>query len=337
MSGQVLNIGIDIGGTNIKLGIVDGRGRILFQRKRATQADRGSSAIVSTILEQVDGLLNDAALSHEDIRSIGVGVPGTADSANGVVIYAPNLFWRNVPIVQAIEPAFRIPVYIAQDTRAAAWAEYLVGGAGDAGSVASVTLGTGIGCGMVFDGSIFNGALNTAGEFGHQIVEADGELCNCGRRGCLEAYAGGLAILRDAKKLIPAIGDLLNKEQREISVDDVFRLAQRGDERALELTRRTVKYIGIGLVNLINLNSIELIRLSGGISNAPRELLMEPLIAFVKDHVYEIATDRICISRSVLGDNAPLIGASLLYLDRSQKPHQREEDAIGDRDGSQGR
>ena len=317
MSGQVLNIGVDIGETNIKLGIVNDDGKILLQKKRATDANRGSDAIIKSIVEEVNQLLKDASLAEEEINSIGVGVPGTADSANGIVICAPNLFWRNVSIAPIIQRAFHAPVFLTQDTRAAAWAEYQVGGGRSARSVASVTLGTGIGCGMVFEGSIFHGALNTAGEFGHQIVEAEGELCNCARHGCLEAYGGGLAIVRDAKKRIPLIGELLHKNHSDVSVDDVFKLAKQGNEQALELTHRAAMYIGIGLVNLINLNSIELICISGGISNALRELFLDPLIAFVRNRAYELIADKLCMRRSILGDDAPLIGASLLYQDGS--------------------
>lgn len=240
-------------------------------------------------------------------------MPGTADSVRGIVVYAPNLFWRNVEIVAALQPVFDAPIFIAQDTRAAAWAEYLVGSGRGLRGVAAVTLGTGIGCGMVIDGKIFHGALNTAGEFGHQIVEIDGEQCNCGRRGCLEAHAGGLAIVREGKKRIANLGVLLGKDPAGVSVADVFRLAQQGNFQARQLTDDVVRYIGVGMVNLINLNSLEMICISGGISNAPPELLLEPLTAFVRNRAYEAVADKVRISRSTLGEDAPLIGAALLY------------------------
>jgi glucokinase len=166
---------------------------------------------------------------------------------------------------------------------------------------------------MVFDGMIFHGALNTAGEFGHQIVELDGNLCNCGRRGCLEAYAGGLAIVRDAKKRIPGIDELLHKKPSTVGVHDVYQLAQEGNAQARQLTDSVVKYIGMGLVNLINICSVELISISGGISNAPSELLLNPLIEFVRNRAYESVAGKVRVYRSALGENAPLIGAGLLY------------------------
>jgi glucokinase len=309
----MLNVGVDIGGTNIKFGVTDENGKILLQGKTKTRPDRGSDLIVGSIIQGIDTILVEASLRHEDIKSIGLGVPGTVDSKSGMVVYAPNLFWRNVEIVKAIQQAFNVPVYIVQDARAAAWAEYLIGAGKGLRSVASVTLGTGIGCGMVFDGMIFHGALNTAGEFGHQIVELDGNLCNCGRRGCLEAYAGGLAIVRDAKKRIPGIDELLHKKPSTVGVRDVYQLAQEGNAQARQLTDSVVKYIGMGLVNLINICSVELISISGGISNAPSELLLNPLIEFVRNRAYESVAGKVRVYRSALGENAPLIGAGLLY------------------------
>lgn len=314
MGAREFSVGVDIGGTNIKFGIVDGEGRIVRQKKAATDPRRGCEAILAEIVREISVLLNESGLHPQDVASIGLGVPGTADSVQGRVVYAPNIFWRDVPVVSVIQPAFGVPVAIAQDTRAAAWAEYLVGSARGLRGVAAVTLGTGIGCGLVIEGRIFHGALNTAGEFGHQIVEMDGERCNCGRQGCLEAHAGGLAIVREAKKRIPQLAG-----EREISVADVYALAQQGNAEARKLTDSVYRYIGVGLVNLINLTSVEMICLSGGISNAPAELLLDPLMAFVRSRAYEMAAKQVKIGRSTLGEDAPLIGAALLYREAGTK------------------
>jgi glucokinase len=326
MAEQKFSVGVDIGGTNVKFGVVDASGKILLQKRADTDPARGSDAIISTIAKAIEDLLQETSLRPRDLAGIGLGVPGTADSVHGTVVYAPNLFWRDVAIVAAIQPHFDAPIFIAQDTRAAAWAEYLVGSGRGLRGLAAVTLGTGIGCGIVIDGRIFHGALNTAGEFGHQIVEIDGEPCNCGRHGCLEAHAGGLAIVREAKKRISEIGVLLGKDPHGISVADVFRLSEQGHPKARQLTDSVVRYIGIGLVNLINLNSLEMICISGGISNAPPELLLEPLIALVRDRAYQAISDKVRICKSTLGEDAPLIGAALLYrafadhFDRATEP-----------------
>lgn len=313
MIGPNLSVGVDIGGTSIKFGLVDESGKILVQKNVRTDPHRGSGAIISSIVQEIGAVLRERNFPCHDLTSIGIGVPGTADSANGIVVYAPNLFWRNVAIAPPIHDVFGAPVFIAQDTRAAAWAEYVVGAGQGMRGIAAITLGTGIGCGMVMEGKIFHGALNTAGEFGHQIVELNGELCNCGRHGCLEAHAGGLAIVREAAKHISGLGNLLKKEVAHFTVSDVYQLAQNGNEQARELTEKVVRYVGIGLVNLINLNSLELICVSGGISNAPAALLLDPLVAFVRSRAYEAAAEKVMICKSPLGEDAPLIGAALLH------------------------
>jgi glucokinase len=317
MTEHAFNVGVDIGGTNIKFGITNEGGLILLQHRIKTNAGSGCDTIIHSILQGIHAMLAEAPLRRESIRSIGVGVPGTADSQAGLVIYAPNLFWRNVSIGPVIEREFSVPVHIAQDTRAAAWAEYLVGAARGSRGSACVTVGTGVGCGFVFGGRIFHGALNTAGEFGHQIVEIDGESCNCGRRGCLEAHAGGLAIARQGIEQIPSIENLLNKGKNDIGVDDIYRLALNGNDAARKLTDRVVKYIGVGLVNLLNLTSVDTICISGGISNAPSELLFDPLVAFVRDRAYVGAVGKVNICKSELGEDAPMIGASLLHREFS--------------------
>lgn len=313
MTSQILNVGLDVGGTNTKIGLLDERGNILAQKKIPTNPQLGSETSIRIIAEAIDSVLAECGIRADALRSIGIGVPGTADVETGTVIFAPNIFWRNVPIGPVLRSIFHVPVYVTQDTRAAAWAEHLVGTARGVKSLASVTLGTGIGCGMVLDGKIFHGGMNTAGEFGHQIVEFDGKSCNCGRRGCLEAYAGGLAIVREARNRFPSATELLHKPETEITVDDVYRLSEQGYPEARKLTDEVVKYVGIGLVNLINLTSIEMICISGGISNAPRALLLDPLIAFIRARAYEMVAANIRLCSSTLRDDAPLIGASLLF------------------------
>jgi len=317
MSAANCSIGVDVGGTNIKFGIVGEDGTILVKSKRRTEVSGGPDAVIEEIAGGIESLLAESELRRTEIRSIGVGIPGTTDSRTGVVVFAPNLFWKNVAIVRILRRLYDVPICIAQDTRAAAWAEYLVGAGRGLDCVVSVTLGTGIGCGMVVAGRIYHGALNTAGEFGHQIVELDGNPCNCGGRGCLEAHAGGLAIVRRAKAAIPDLGALVHKASEEVEVDDVFRLALNGQPEARRVAGDVVKYVGMGLVNLININSPQLISISGGISNAPPELLLDPLVDFVRSRAYQSAAAEVRICRSEVGEDTPLVGAALLYRENA--------------------
>lgn len=313
MKGKVFSVGVDVGGTNIKFCVLDQQGATHSRHKVRTATRQGNSAIVESIIANVRVAIDDAGLRPSEIHSIGLGIPGTTDSKRGRVLFAPNIFMVDCEIAEAIQCAYDIPVYVAQDTRAAAWGEYLAGAGRGMASIASVTLGTGVGCGMVIDGKIFNGALNTAGELGHQIVEISGRACNCGRHGCLEAYAGGLAIVRIAKESIPVIEQLLEKSADLISTEDIFNLARAGNADARRITDKVVEYIGIGLVNLVNIMSPELVCISGGMSNAPADLLLSPLCDFVRRNAYPRAAGLVKICKSALGEDAPLVGAALLH------------------------
>ena len=307
------SIGIDVGGTTVKLCVTDEDGAILARHAIPTAREAGARAIIESIIEGIQYVIDLAGITISDVQGIGLGVPGTANSERGIVIFAPNIFMSDCHIVAEISQVYDVPICLAQDTRAAAWGEYVAGAGKNMTSVATVTLGTGIGCGMVIDGKIFHGALNTAGEFGHQIVELDGNPCNCGRHGCLEAHAGGLAIVREAQGSIPRLGDLLGKNSELVSAKDVFSLAEQGNPQARVITDRVVKYVGMSLVNLINLVSPELLTISGGISNSPAGLLLDPLFDFIRNRAYPLISESIELCRSPLNDDAPLVGAALLY------------------------
>lgn len=314
MSDKPFSVGVDVGGTNIKFCVADEHGSICSQHKIKTPTKAGCDGIIEGIVANIPIVLELARTTLARVNSIGLGVPGTVDSERGLIVFAPNIFAVDVEIVKAIRMVHDLPIYISQDTRAAAWGEYLVGAGKGLSSIASVTLGTGIGCGMVIDGKIYHGALNnTAGELGHQIVEIDGNQCNCGRRGCLEAYAGGLAIVRAAKESIAELSDLIGRNADSVSVEDVFELARCGNRDAKRITDNVVKYMGIGLVSLVNIIGPELVSMSGGICNAPAELLFNPLVEFVRARAYPTISEMIKICRSPLGGDAPLIGAAMLH------------------------
>jgi glucokinase len=311
--GKKYTIGIDIGGTSIKLGLFDNDGQLLSRDKIPTLTGNQGSSILPSVVRQTGILLESASIDIDAVASIGLGVPGTTDDKTGIALLAPNIFWKNVEVRKFIQGHYNVPVHLAQDSRAAAWGELLRGAGKGMNQIACITLGTGIGCGLIIDGRIFHGSMNTAGEFGHQIVEDDGPACNCGRNGCLEMFAGGRAIL--AKTLsIPGITSLTGRKTDEIEVLDLFLLASKKNTRAMAVVNEVVTYLGIGMVNLINLTSPQLIVISGGISNAPDDLLLDPLVKFVRERAYAGIADKVKIVKSTLGDDAPLIGASLLHL-----------------------
>ena len=296
-----LYIGVDVGGTTINIGVVTMEGEIFGKTSLKTTDYIGDNdAMLDAIITGILSLTEKLGIDERDIQSIGLGFPGTVDSKKGEVIFAPNLHMKNVQVKQPLSQAFTCSIYLGQDSRVSAWGEYCIGQKKAVKNMASITIGTGIGCGLIINGNIYHGACNTAGEFGHQVIDPKGPLCNCGKRGCVETYSGGLAIVRAGAE----IGE-------NLSVKDIYDLALNGNRTALMITDRVVQSPGIGIVNLVNLLSLELITISGGISNAPDELLLNPLKKYVEEHAYVGIANKVKIVHSALGDNAPLVGAAL--------------------------
>lgn len=303
-----LHIGIDIGGTFIKSAVVDENGSIKHLHSFATE--KGYEAILSTIKASLKEIF-EKEIIPKNIKSIGLGVPGTTDPLTGNIIFAPNIFLKDVNIAAQLKKEFGIPVFCTQDSRAAAWGEYLAGKGKGFETIVCITLGTGIGCGIIINGKIFHGGLNTAGEFGHQIIRYNGRECNCGKKGCLEAYAGGPGLLKSARERFQAFHG--NGNERDISVKTIFDMAVNKNKEACTIIEELIRDLGTGLVNLVNILSPQLITLSGGISNAPDYLLFDELVKFVKTNGYPACTEKLRIEKSGLDDSAPVIGAALLY------------------------
>lgn len=312
---EQLNIGVDVGGTNIKFGLINAYGKILSKQSICTHPNQGSKTLLTAIVDHINEIIKKAGLSLRDINSVGLGFPGTVDSKKGKVIYAPNIFWKDVDVLSFLKKAMVRNFYIVQDSRAAAWGEFLVGSGVGYSDIVSITLGTGIGCGIIANGNIYNGGLNTAGEFGHQIIRKSNNRCNCGRKGCLETYVGGPAIIAQALKN-KTLAKKLKLKNQGASVADIYTLAAEKDNDAIAVTRRVVEHLADGLINLINILSPQLICISGGISNAHNNFLLRPLRKAIKQNVYKPIADRVKIEKSVLGSDAPLIGAALLYKNK---------------------
>lgn len=304
------SIGIDVGASNGRIGILDAGGRLLGKRKAdIREMKRSSAATMEFISREAEGAVRDAGLRPEDIGFIGLGFPGTVDDARQSILFAPNLGWTDVHI----DPYFRAfpaaRVALVQDARAAAFAEYLLGAGKGEPVLVCITLGTGIGGGIVIDGRAFHGGLNTAGEIGHMLVQENGLRCACGKSGCLEAYCSGTAIVNAARQL-PGV----RREGGVSSAEQVFRLARDGDADCLDVIRRCAHYLGIGIVNVVNLFSPTSVVLSGGMCEQ-EELLIRPVREFVLAHAYSLSvrSPGFRIGKASLGEDSPMIGAGMLY------------------------
>lgn len=311
-------IGIDLGGTDIKSGLVAEDGTIVNSEMIPTVASRG----VDHVIERMVGLINmhrECAESRSfHLRAVGVGAPGTLSHCRGVVIAPPNLpGWRNVPIVDRIETATGLRVVLENDANNAALAEFLCGAGRGCRSLVMLTLGTGIGSGIILDGHLFRGSNELAGELGHSIVQLDGRPCNCGQRGCLEAYASAAATAARARERIDA-GEVSSlsrivEQGQQIDAARVAEAARAGDDLARRLWLETGRYLAVGCINIMRAFDPERIILSGGMSHAGDYLLQTVVTAF-DEMSSDMLGDQPDIRIAELGNDAGLVGAALGVL-----------------------
>ncbi len=311
-------VGVDLGGTNIAVGVVDDNYNIIGRGKMKTNAPRDAKLIFDDIATAVKMAVEDANLRLFDIESIGIGTPGSVNKELGMIDYANNLAFDHVPAKALLSASLGIDkIYIDNDANCAALGEALAGAGKDKNSFVGVTLGTGVGSGIVIDGKLVNGCNYAAGEIGHTVIAFDGEQCNCGRRGCWERYASATALIsqtKDAmKKDIDSImWDLVDNNIARVSGRTAFDAMRKGDATAKMVVDNYIRYIAIGLVNIINALQPDVICLGGGVSHEKDNLLI-PLRKHVSRGRYSIYSDlqtELCCA--VLGNDAGIIGAALL-------------------------
>lgn len=294
-------IGVDIGGTSAKIGVIDGDDRIVAKTSVSTGVERPETTI-ERIADGVRQLLEEMQLSPTQCDRIGIGVPGFVDPDDGIVLYSNNLQWENVYLADEMQKRIPLPVYMANDADCAALGEATAGAGKGTSHFVMLTLGTGVGGGVIVDGKLFRGGMTGGIEPGHMVVCADGELCTCGRRGCLEAYASATALRRESKKMLG----------EQLEPLEIFHRAQSGDEKAQKLVETYIDTLGTGIVNLVNLFRPEKIVLGGGIA-AQGERLTRPLDERVQREVFGgVYAKCPAIVCAQLGNRAGMIGAANL-------------------------
>lgn len=309
-------IGIDIGGTNISTGVVDENYNIVGRGKLKTKIGRSYEEIRADIIETVNLAIADAKLEPDDIRWIGIGCPGTCNTETGVVEYSNNLRWINVPLLSDIEKAFDKKTYIDNDANVAAYGEYLAGAAKGAKNAVIITLGTGVGAGIIINGKIFSGSNFAGGEIGHTVIVVDGYECTCGRKGCFEAYSSATGLIRMTREAAEAhpeskIKQLVETDGR-ISARTAFNAAKMLDDTGVEVVERYIKHLACGITNTINIFQPDILCIGGGVCNEGDALLI-PLKKQVAESIYSknsAKNTEICICS--LGNDAGIIGAAML-------------------------
>lgn len=308
----MLRIGIDLGGTNIEVGIVDENYNIISHASRKTAMPRGADAIADDMAAAVLEALRKADLTAADISSAGIGAPGSIDGKSGIVRFSPNLNFNNLPLSDMLNKRTGIKFALANDANAAALGEFLAGSGKDARDFIMVTLGTGIGGGIVVDGKIIEGINGAGGEIGHIVISMGGEKCGCGRRGCFEAYGSVTALIRQTKCAIENNPDSIMAKAEKIDGRTAFDAAKNGDAAALEVVDNYTTYLAVGLGNLINIFQPEVIAIGGGISKEG-DYLLAPIKEKLKNESFcknLSAVPKICTAE-LFGD-AGIIGAAFL-------------------------
>lgn len=305
-------VGIDLGGTNIEVGVIDEKYNIISRASRKTAMPRSADAIVSDMADAVFEAINSAGLDISDICSAGVGSPGSVDSKNGIVRFSANLNFNNTPLADMLKQKTGLEFRLGNDANAAALGEFLAGSGNGARDFMMITLGTGIGGGIVVGGKVVEGVNGAGGEVGHIVIDMNGEMCNCGRRGCFEAYGSVTALIRQTKYAIEKNpGSIMGKAEK-IDGRTAFDAAKLGDSAALEVVDRYTTYLAIGLGNLINTLQPEIIAIGGGISREG-EFLLAPIREKVKGESFcknLSVVPKICAAK-LFGD-AGIIGAAFL-------------------------
>jgi glucokinase len=284
---MVKRIGIDVGGTNVKIALVDGEGKIIYSNSVPTYAQMGYEYTVNNIKQAIRNLMKETNTEAKDIQGIGFDFPGQVDCKTGVVKNAPNIpGWVNVPIAQMIEEEFNIPTRIDNDVRCAALGELKFGAGRGCENFVCITVGTGIGSGLVINGKVVRGAANAAGEIGHiKLQMEDGPLCGCGDSGCLEAFASGPSIVAMAQEYLKGGKSAKFRElagDGEITPYIVAKAAEAGDPVAKRIFEKMGYYIGMGLTSVINLLNPEKIIIGGGSAECG-ELLLDPIRRTIND------------------------------------------------------
>ena len=313
-------LGVDLGGTNIASAVVTEKGELLGRSSIPTGLPDSPEHIAERIAESCRQAVSATGCSLEDIESIGIGTPGITNIEEGVVEYSCNLDFNDTPLSALVEDLMHRPVLLENDANAAALGEYIAGSGKDADSLVAITLGTGVGGGVVINNRLLTGFNFAGGEIGHFVIVEDGEPCNCGRKGCFEAYCSATALIRQTRRAMEANPDsLMWQVARALDQVDgrtVFDAMLLGDKTATEVFQTYVKHLACGLASVINIFQPEVLCVGGGICNQG-ETLLGPVRELVEQEDYaRHARHRTRIVRAALGNDAGIIGAALLPLYR---------------------
>lgn len=305
--GGMYTIGVDVGGTNIKLGIVDSLGRVRYRTVLETKRYvRHKNRLIDALIHAVQELVRDNQIAWKEILGVGIGLPGLVDFQKGVVISITNIpGWRNVPLRDIVRKKLKVPVHIDNDVNLITLGEWKFGAGRGFRNLVCMTLGTGVGGGLIFNNALYRGEGFAAGEIGHIPINEQGPACGCGGYACLEHYVGNRTLLSKAAKIF---------KNKDIGLPDVYRLASQGNTRALEFWNEAASHLGSALTGLINLLNPRLIIIGGGVSNNLK-FMRKTILRVINRRAMRVQKRMVKIVRARLGDDAGIIGAQVLIQD----------------------
>ena len=315
-------IGVDMGGTKILAAVVNAEGCILASAKIPTKADKGANVVIDRIASCIQKAIDKSRVAPESIQAVGIGAPGPLDPGTGVVIFAPNLGWKDVPLKAELETRTGILTFVDNDVNVGTLGEHTFGVGQNVQNLVGIFVGTGIGGGIIMQGELFHGASKTAGEIGHIIVKADGPRCGCGTRGCLEALASRTAMTKQFQKAIlkkgkkSILSELTGGELGLIRSGTLAKAIQRKDKLTLKVVKRATKYLGVGIGSIVNFLNPEMIVLGGGVVEALDDTFLDNIRAAVEKYALPNTLNGVQIVRAKLGDDAGILGAAALARQR---------------------
>ncbi|HEU4452645.1 MAG TPA: ROK family protein [Longimicrobium sp.] len=315
-------VGVDLGGTNIVVGLlpIEG-GDVLGFRTHPTESQRGAKFVVDRIVHMVEEAIAEVVSEHgttrDAIAGVGIGSPGPLDRKTGTVINTPNLGWRNFPLRDLISNAVKLPCTLDNDANCATYGEWWLGAGRGTQTLVGLTLGTGIGGGIVLNGAIYHGCSDVAGEIGHMTIDGNGRRCKCGNYGCLEQYASGPAIALRAVEGLEAgaesmLTEMVDGRMEDITAATVYEATVLGDPYATEVMKDTAKFLGAGIANIINILNPEMVVIAGGVTRAG-DHLFDPLRAEVRKRAFRSAQECCRIVSGELPGTAGVVGAAAVF------------------------
>lgn len=310
-------VGVDLGGTKISTALSDLEGKIINQTTIPTDAHEGEVPVLNRIINSIEKVVNDSAVSYEDIKGIGIGSPGPLDAKQGIIITTPNLPFKNFNLVKPISEKFGVPVFLDNDANVAAIGEFMFGAGKDAENIVFFTVSTGVGGGAILNGKVYRGHTSNALEIGHMTVAPHGPRCNCGNVGCVEATSSGTAIAKRAHEALSTKVETSLRKYENVTSYEVFVEAAAGDPVAKDIIDDAMNYLGIAVANAVSIFDPEYVIIGGGVSKAG-DVVFDTVRKVVNKRCFKSMAESVKIVPAGLGTDAGLIGAVALALLETQ-------------------